>query len=201
MSAEAVESIVIPVLREELDIRKQRVTTGTVQIRKVVHEREEFVSEPAIHSEVEIERIPVNKVVVEPPPVRQVGNTTIYSLVEEVIVVSKHYLVKEEVRVTQQVTESTRRQPIILRTEELLIERGEGGNPVDWIAKDVDFGAFKDGVVELAETREEPVVSKMCQVVEEVVVGKYVSERRQMVKGTVRRTDVEVERVTNEEQL
>ena len=34
------------VLREEIEIRKQQVVTGTVRIRKVVHEREECVEEP-----------------------------------------------------------------------------------------------------------------------------------------------------------
>jgi stress response protein YsnF len=57
------------------------------------------------------------------------------------------------------------------------------------------MSSFKEGDIEITESSEQAVVSKEARVVEEVVVGKQVSEREQVVSDTVRRTDVEVEEV------
>ncbi|HVF54557.1 MAG TPA: DUF2382 domain-containing protein, partial [Pyrinomonadaceae bacterium] len=46
------ERIVMPVVEEKLDVRKQRVEGGGVRIRKIVREREEIVDEPLIREEV-----------------------------------------------------------------------------------------------------------------------------------------------------
>ena len=117
--------IVIPVIQEEIEVRKHQFATGTVRIRKVVHERDEVIEESTIHRTVEIERVPINSIVGEPPPIRHEGPTTIYSVVEEVLVLTKQFVLKEEVRITNRVSESPRRQSITLRTEELVIDREE----------------------------------------------------------------------------
>jgi hypothetical protein len=56
-----------------------------------------------------------------------------------------------------------------------------------------DSSAFKEQTIEMRETAEEPVVEKSARVVEEVVVGKQVSERQQKISDTVRHTEVQVE--------
>lgn len=122
-SLAAGNELLIPVLREELDVRKQRITTGIVRVRKIVHEREESVNETGFYTELQIERVPINKTVELPPPVRQDGATTVYSVVEEVLVITRQYLVKEEVRITPRIIESPLHQRISLRTEELVVER------------------------------------------------------------------------------
>ena len=76
-----------------------------------------------------------------------------------------------------------------LREEHVTIER----QPVDQPASAADIDAFKEGTLEIRETAEEPVVAKTARVVEEVRVGKEVSERTETVSDTVRKTDVEVE--------
>jgi uncharacterized protein (TIGR02271 family) len=80
---------------------------------------------------------------------------------------------------------------IRLRAERATIER----RPVDRPASEADFANFKEGTIEVRETTEEPVVAKTARVVEEVVVGKEVQERTETVADTVRRTDVEIERM------
>lgn len=60
------------------------------------------------------------------------------------------------------------------------------------------INALKDGVIEVTETAETPVVSKEARIVEEVVVGKAVTERTETVHDTVRRTDVEVENIADD---
>jgi stress response protein YsnF len=58
--------------------------------------------------------------------------------------------------------------------------------------KDIDWS---DQTIEVLETSEQAVVSKTARVAEEVVVGKTGSDRVETVHDTVRRQQVEVERV------
>jgi uncharacterized protein (TIGR02271 family) len=58
-----------------------------------------------------------------------------------------------------------------------------------------------DVVIEITETKEEPVIGKQERVVEEIVIGKTTEEHTETVRDTVRRKDVEIERTGNEERL
>jgi len=94
------------------------------------------------------------------------------------------------VRVEQRVTERPVEETVTLREEHVHVERRPVNQPVD--ARNME--TFKEGVIEVIETSEEAVVSKQARVVEEVVINKDVHEREEVVRDTVRRTDVEVER-------
>jgi uncharacterized protein (TIGR02271 family) len=117
------ERIVMPVVAETLDVQKRRVQTGGVRIKKVVHEREEVVDEPLMREEVQVKRVPINRVVEAPVPVRHVGNTMIISLLEEVLVVEKRLMLKEELHITKGEIETYKPQRVTLRTEEAVVER------------------------------------------------------------------------------
>ena len=78
-----------------------------------------------------------------------------------------------------------------LREEHVVVNR----RPVDRAVTDADMSNFKQGDIEITERSEEAVVSKQARVVEEVQVGKQVTEREEVITDTVRRTDVEVEEV------
>lgn len=120
-------AVVVPVVAEQLEVQKRKVEAGGVRIRKTVSEREEVVDEPLMREEVQVKRVPVNKVVEAPVPVRHVGNTMIVSLLEEVLVVEKRLMLKEELHITKEQVESYRPQRVRLRTEEAVIERVEDG--------------------------------------------------------------------------
>ncbi|MDQ1557533.1 MAG: hypothetical protein QOD32_593 [Pyrinomonadaceae bacterium] len=117
------ERIVMPVIAETLDVQKRKVQTGGVRVRKVVHEREEVVDEPLMREEVQVKRVPVNRVVDAPVPVRHVGNTMIISLLEEVVVVEKRLMLKEELHITKGEIETYKPQRVTLRSEEAVVER------------------------------------------------------------------------------
>jgi uncharacterized protein (TIGR02271 family) len=125
--------VVVPVVAEQLEVQKRVVEAGGVRIRKTVSEREEVVDEPLMREEVQVRRVPVNKVVDGPVPVRHVGDTMIVSLLEEVLVVEKKLMVKEELHITKEQVESYRPQRVTLRTEEAVVERVEGvpGGPAE----------------------------------------------------------------------
>lgn len=112
-------------------------------------------------------------------------------VVEEELKVGKRAVQRGGVRVFRRMTEKPVHEQVQLREEHVHVER----HPVDKPATEADMAAFKEGSVELRETAEEAVVSKTARVVEEVVVGKDVSERTEEVSDTVRRTEVEVEQL------
>jgi uncharacterized protein (TIGR02271 family) len=116
------QPLVIPVMVEELDMQKRRVTTGRVHISKIVHEREELVDEPLLREEVVIERVAVNRFVDAVIPVRYEGDTMIISLLEEVPVVEKRLMLKEELHITRRQLEAHNPMHVTLRSEEATIE-------------------------------------------------------------------------------
>ena len=117
------ERIVMPVIAETLEVQKRKVQTGGVRVRKIVHEREEVVDEPLMREEVQVKRVPINRVVEAPVPVRHVGNTMIISLLEEVLVVEKRLMLKEELHITKGEIETYKPQRVTLRSEEAVVER------------------------------------------------------------------------------
>jgi uncharacterized protein (TIGR02271 family) len=112
-------------------------------------------------------------------------------VMEEQLQVGKREVQRGGVRVVQRMTETPAEESVQLREEHVKVER----RPVNQPATEADMAAFKEGSMELRETAEEPVVGKTARVVEEVVVGKDVSQRTETVKDTVRRTDVDIEQL------
>ena len=119
---EEIISAVVPVLAEELEVQKRRVETGTVRLTKVVHEREVQVDEPLWREEVEVTRVPMQRVVEGPTPVREDNGTTILAVVEEVLVVEKRWMLREEIHICQQRSETHQPQQITLRSEDIQVE-------------------------------------------------------------------------------
>jgi uncharacterized protein (TIGR02271 family) len=117
------EPLVVPVLTEELDVQKQQVETGKVRITKVVHEHETVVDEPLWRDHVAISRLPMERVVEGPIPMREEQGTTIISVVEEVLVVEKRWMLREEIHIRKRHTETHQPQRITLRSEEVQVER------------------------------------------------------------------------------
>jgi len=116
-------TVVVPVIAEQLEVQKRKVEAGGVRVRKTVSEREEVVDEPLLREEVQVRRVPVGRVVDGPVPVRHVGDTIIVSLLEEVLVVEKRLMLKEELHITKEQVETYRPQRVVLRTEEAVVER------------------------------------------------------------------------------
>ena len=112
-------------------------------------------------------------------------------IVQEDLKIGKRSVEGGGVRVVSRITETPVSELVRLRQERATVERC----PVDRAATDAAFANFKEGSVEVREMSEEAVVAKTARVVEEVVVGKKVSERSQTVTDTVRKTDVQVERL------
>lgn len=128
--------IVVPVIVEELEVGKRKVETGRVRITKNVREREEVVDEPLLREEVDIQRVIIHKLVDGPIPIRSEGDTTIIPVLEEVLVVEKRLMLKEELHIIKRQFETHDPQRVTLRGEEVTVERinaksQRGGNSRD----------------------------------------------------------------------
>jgi len=114
---------VIPVVHEELDIQKRQVERGRIRLTKTVHEHEELVDEPLFHEEISVERVPINLPLDRPPSVRYEGDIMIVPVVEEVLVVEKRLMLKEELRITKRQVQDRHAERVVLRSEEVGVER------------------------------------------------------------------------------
>ena len=124
-AAEASQSLVIPVVEEELHLGKRQVETGKIRVTKTVHEQDEIIDLPLLQETFEVTRVPVNRVVEGPVAVRYEGDTLIVPLFEEVVVVQKQLVLKEEVHLTKKQAEAREPKRVTVRSEEAHVERVE----------------------------------------------------------------------------
>ncbi len=115
-------------------------------------------------------------------------------IVEEKMKVGKRQVEEGGVRVKKEMKTEDVEEPVNLRDESVNVQRRDVNRP----ATDADFNAFQEGTVEIHTIHEEPVVEKKARVVGEVDVQKNVEEHQQTVKGQVRKTDVEVQRLNQD---
>ncbi|HVK94706.1 MAG TPA: DUF2382 domain-containing protein [Noviherbaspirillum sp.] len=119
-----------PVMEEVLQIGKRTVDTGRgVRLHKTVSEREEVLDQTLRRDELEVERVPVGRVVSEDdiPQVRHEGDTTVVPVLEEVLVVQKQLLIKEELRITRHQRAVVAPRTVSLRSEKIAVERFDEG--------------------------------------------------------------------------
>lgn len=116
--------------------------------------------------------------------------STVLPVIQEEIEVGKRAVGKGSVRVYSRTVETPVRENVTLREEHATIER----RPVDRPASPGDLDALRDRTVEIQEMAEKAVVNKTARVVEEVVVGKEMSERTETIEDTVRHTEIGVDR-------
>lgn len=136
---------VIPVVVEELDIQKREVETGKVRVTKVVHEHETSLEVPLCQEQVEITRVPIEERVVDGPiPVRYEGDTVILSRVEEVPVITKRLVLKEEIHIRRRRLETQQPHHVTLRREEVLVERIDNATQQE---KESSYGKDTDRII------------------------------------------------------
>ena len=128
-SADSESSYTIPIIEEQLTVGKRTVSTARILLHKTVQEYQETLDEPLAVRTFDIERVVLNQVVDAAPAVRTEGDTTVYPLVEEQLVLTKQLVLKEEVRVTRRDTERRDHQVVTLHREHLVVERQPVENP------------------------------------------------------------------------
>lgn len=111
------EQTVIPVVREEVRVDKRQVDRGGVRVDKRIEEREEVVQQPVFREEVEVERVAFGRPIDSVPETREEGDVLIIPVVEELLVVEKRLVLREEIRITKRRIEETEETRVMVRTE------------------------------------------------------------------------------------
>jgi len=114
---------VIPLVEEELRIDKRSVVTGKVRVRTVVDTVEEMARATLEGRQVEVVRVPIDREIDVAPAVRTEGDVVIVPVVEEVLVVEKRLVLKEELRLQPRKTQETVEVPVTLRKQRAVVER------------------------------------------------------------------------------
>jgi uncharacterized protein (TIGR02271 family) len=121
--ADGAEETKIPLYVEDVAVAKQRVVTGRVKVTTVTHNREKIIDEMLTREQVEIERVPIGRAVETMPDIREDGDTTIIPIVEEVIVVERRLVLKEEIRLRRVRRTEPYREKVTYREQEAVINR------------------------------------------------------------------------------
>ncbi len=108
---------------------KQWLETGKVQINKVVRQEEQSVEASLLKDVVDIRRVPVDRVIDEPVSIRREGETLVIPVVEEVLIVEKRYLLKEEIHVTRRQVKTQTSQTVPVRREEVIVKQVNDQQP------------------------------------------------------------------------
>ncbi len=128
------ETDTIEVLEESARVDVVERVTGRVEVRTRTESVEESVDTVLESVTADVERVSIERYLEEGedvPRARQVGDTWILPVLEEVLVVQKRLLLKEEVHVTQRGSRQDVSVPITLRKQVAEIERTSAPAPAD----------------------------------------------------------------------
>ncbi len=113
----------IPLFEETMSVSKHVVPTSLVQVSRVTHSHEQLIDELLNREEIEIQRTPIDQVIDTMPPIRQDEDVMVIPVVEEVVRVERHLVLKEEVRIRRIRTTERFQDRVTLRKQEAVITR------------------------------------------------------------------------------
>jgi uncharacterized protein (TIGR02271 family) len=120
-------------------------------------------------------------------------------VIEEELRIGTREVARGGARVHSRIEEVPVQQDVELIEEHTIIER----RPASRLLSEAELeqgGLLRERVIEIAQMREEAVVSKQAYVREEVLVKKRVERRVEQIHDTVRRTQIETETLQPEAQ-
>jgi len=112
------DETVIPILGEDVIFEKRRRAKRRVRVSTVTRQQEEQLDCELLRENVELERVPIGKIISEVPAVREEGDSVIIPVVEEVLVVERRLLLKEEIRVHRTKKMERHHESISVRRQE-----------------------------------------------------------------------------------
>jgi stress response protein YsnF len=87
---------VLALHKEDVAVSK-RIRKTLVKVARTTTTRDVVVEEDLRHEQIVVERLAIGRVVEAVPPIRQEGDVTILSVVEEIVVTERRLVLKEEV--------------------------------------------------------------------------------------------------------
>lgn len=119
------DDAVLPVLQEQLQVQKVERVTGLVQVRKTVEfEQLQFELPPLERVQIDVERVPIGRVVDAPSATRTEGEVTIVPVHEERWVMTRQLVLTEELHLRRRrTTVAAPAQSATLRREQVEVVR------------------------------------------------------------------------------
>jgi stress response protein YsnF len=118
--------VVIPLAEEAVTVSKREVETGRVRVA-LTTDTETFIAREVLRGRrVEVERVPVGRTLAEgeaPPQSREEGDTLVIPVFEEVAVVVKRLILRQEVRLRFFPTEQPLEEAVEVRRQHGAVER------------------------------------------------------------------------------
>jgi stress response protein YsnF len=117
---------VLPLVEEGIRVTTREGTPVRVRVRTVTETVDDFVRQELLGQRVEVQRVSLDRMIdpgAPAPQVRTEGNVTILPVLEEVLVVEKRLVLKEELRITRHETKEVAETPVTVRKQRAVIER------------------------------------------------------------------------------
>lgn len=146
---------VLPVVQESLSVDKRRVVTGRTRIETVTDTVEEFVKTELESDSVSIERVPIGVEIDSVPAVRVEGDVTILPVVEEILVVEKRLVLREEIRVARRRKTETIETPVEIRRQRAIVTRlpGSDAEPSETPTSQPEIETMENDMTDYASSR------------------------------------------------
>ena len=117
---------VVPVMEEELRVDKRDVVTGKIQVRTIVESFDKIARATLEGEQIEVTRVPIGKELQMVPEQRTEGDVLIIPVVEEMLVVEKRLVLKEELHIRRLRTREDVEVPVTLRKQRAVVEHTRG---------------------------------------------------------------------------
>src|SRR5918995_1023804 len=114
---------ILPLVEETATVHKREVTTGGVRVRTVTDTIEELTAADLQSESIEVTRVPIDRVVDVAPAVRTENDVVIVPVLEEILVVQKQLVLKEELHIRRRVETEAVEVPVSLRKQRVIVER------------------------------------------------------------------------------
>lgn len=114
---------IIPLAEEELRLDKRQVTRNRIRVHTVTDVTQELAKASLEGETVEVTRVPIDRMVDRAPDVRTENDVTIVPILEEVLVVEKRLVLKEELHIRKRTKTEDVEVPVELRKQRAVIER------------------------------------------------------------------------------
>ena len=128
-AARTVSEEAISLVEETASVGKRQVVTGRVRVQTVTDTVEEVARGDVQQETAEVTRVPVDRIVETAPGIRTEGDLTIVPVLEEVLVVEKRLVLKEELHIRRRATTETVEVPVTLRKQRAMVERIDPDKP------------------------------------------------------------------------
>jgi stress response protein YsnF len=121
--ARTVAEEILPLVEETATVEKREVVTGKVRVRTITDALEELAQANLQTESIEVTRMPIDRVVEVAPAVRTENDVTIVPVLEEVVVVQKQLVLKEELHIRRRVETGAVEVPVTRRKQRAIVER------------------------------------------------------------------------------